>query len=310
MKLLAIRTYSRASLLWMSVALILFILLVLLSSLGDARRTIPETPAASNTVAIVNGSSLSRDQLYQTLVSLAGKQALEQLITETLLQQQADQLGIVVTEEDIDKDLSKIRREYNSPEEYRTKLSQDGFTESTLREQIHTQLLLRKILGPQTAVSDDQVKVYYDQNKALIASPEMIRASHILVKTRQDAEAILSQLQAGADFAVLAKEKSIDTGTKNSGGDLDYFPRGYLDTKFEEAAFALEPGQISGIVETTQGFHIIKVTDRRLGSTPTFDERKEELRNELIDAQVHNLAGPYLEKLRSEATIQLMQLQP
>ena len=117
---------------------------------------------------------------------------------------------------------------------------------------------------------------YYNGNIAQYQTPEQVRASHILLNTagkdeaavRKQAEDILQQVKAGADFAELAKKFSEDEGSKVNGGDLDYFTRGRMVPEFETAAFALEPGQVSDIVKSQFGFHIIKVVDKKAGSHP------------------------------------------
>jgi parvulin-like peptidyl-prolyl isomerase len=91
---------------------------------------------------------------------------------------------------------------------------------------------------------------------------EQVHARHILVETQEEAEEILARLNAGEPFEALAIEMSLDTGNKDEGGDLDWFPRGYMVPEFEEAAFALEPGEVSGVVETMFGYHIIRIEDR------------------------------------------------
>jgi peptidyl-prolyl cis-trans isomerase D len=147
-------------------------------------------------------------------------------------------------------------------------------------------------------VPASDVQRYYNNNIEQFQTPEQVRASHILLKTagkdeaevRTRAESILAQAKAGADFAELAKTFSEDEATRDKGGDLDYFTRGRMVPEFERAAFALEPGQISDLVRSQFGFHIIKVVDKRPASTRPLDEVRqliqEQLAYEITDQQI------------------------
>jgi foldase protein PrsA len=166
------------------------------------------------------------------------------------------------------------------------------------------QIRIRKLLEPKTTVTDDQIKQYFEQNKASFNTPEEVRASHILVKTKAEAEAILTQLKGGADFATLAKEKSIDPGSKDKGGDLDFFPRGVMEKPFEDAAFALKTkGELSPIIQTSNGYHIIKLTDRKEAHTATLDEEKAKIKDQLVTQQISELSQQWLADLKSKAKI-------
>jgi peptidyl-prolyl cis-trans isomerase D len=149
-----------------------------------------------------------------------------------------------------------------------------------------------------TLVPVGDVQRYYNDNIAQYQTPEQIRASHILLNTagkdeaavRKQAEDVLQKIKAGADFAALAKQYSDDTGSKANGGDLDYFGRGRMVPEFETAAFTLMPGQVSDIVKSQFGFHIIKVTDKKPAVTRTFDEVRPQiedlLKRQRADRQV------------------------
>ncbi len=133
-------------------------------------------------------------------------------------------------------------------------------------------------------VTTDEARRWYEQNLALYSKPERIRASHILFKTeganaavaRKRAEEVLAKVKAGGDFSALAKQYSEDS-SKAAGGDLDYFGRGAMVKPFEDAAWALQVGQTSGLVQSEFGFHIIKLTDRQPSSTPTFEQLRPSL---------------------------------
>ena len=111
-------------------------------------------------------------------------------------------------------------------------------------------------------MTDEQINTYYDEHSAEFESPEMIKASHILVDTEAEAQAALDRIRAGADFGEVAAAVSMDPMTAPNGGDLGFFAAGEMVKEFEDAAFALRAGEISGIVETDYGYHIIQVTDR------------------------------------------------
>lgn len=159
-------------------------------------------------------------------------------------------------------------------------------------------LLDRDQAFARTTVTPTEVQQYYNGNITQYQTPEQVRASHILLNTagkdeaavRKQAEDILQQVKAGADFAGLAKKFSEDDGSKANGGDLDYFSRGRMVPEFEAAAFALEVGQVSDIVKSQFGFHIIKVVDKKPAVTRTLDEVRpqieEQLKRQRADQQI------------------------
>lgn len=140
-----------------------------------------------------------------------------------------------------------------------------------------------------TTVTPAEVENYYNQNIQQFQSPEQVRASHILLKTegkdeaavRKQAEDLLKQVKAGGDFAALATKFSEDEGSKATGGDLDYFSRGRMVPEFENAAFAMQPGDISEPVKTQYGFHIIKVVDKKPASTRPLEEVRGQITEQL-----------------------------
>ena len=136
------------------------------------------------------------------------------------------------------------------------------------------------ILG---AVTEEAMRAEYDKFTAGFEPEEERRASHILVEKEEDAKAIKAELEAGADFAALANEKSIDPGSGAQGGDLGFFSRGMMVPAFEEAAFALtEPGQVSDLVQSNYGWHIIKLTETRMSAPPTFEQVAGQIQQQLL----------------------------
>jgi peptidyl-prolyl cis-trans isomerase D len=144
-------------------------------------------------------------------------------------------------------------------------------------------------------ITPQEIESYYNQNLQQFQQPEQVRASHILLKTegkdeaavKKQAEDVLKQAKApGADFAALAKKYSEDDGSKVNGGDLDYFTKGRMVPEFEQAAFALPPGQISDLVKSQFGFHIIKVVDKKPAATRTLDEMRPQIQEQLAAQRV------------------------
>jgi peptidyl-prolyl cis-trans isomerase C len=170
-----------------------------------------------------------------------------------------------------------------------------------------------KLIGP-VEVNDAEAKAFYEENKEDFNTPEQVKASHILVKVdataapeqkaaaKAKAEGLLKQVKAGGDFATLAKENS-DCPSKERGGDLGFFDRGTMVKEFADAAFAMKVGQVSDVVETQFGYHIIKVTDRKDGGLTSFEKAKPEIIKSLSDKKKGELFKQLIEKIKAEAKI-------
>jgi peptidyl-prolyl cis-trans isomerase D len=159
------------------------------------------------------------------------------------------------------------------------------------------------------------IEQYYRQNIAQFTTPEQIRASHILLKTegkdeaavRAQAEDLLKQIKAGADFATLARKYSEDEQSAKLGGDLDYFGRGRMVKAFEDAAFALQPGQVSDVVQSPFGFHIIKVVDRKPETVRPLADARQQIADQIAyqraQAQATALADEIAPQLKTAADL-------
>ncbi len=164
---------------------------------------------------------------------------------------------------------------------------------------LHTSFVEKEVAS---MLTDEKLRERYDQELANTPSSNEVRARHILVRTQEEAEAIIEQLDAGADFAELAVEKSTDPG-KGDGGDLGYFGPGQMVEPFEEAAFALEVGAYTKEpVQTQFGWHVIKVEDRRAQQPPAFEDVKEQIRSILF----RDAYGSVVEKARAGAKIEIL----
>ena len=155
----------------------------------------------------------------------------------------------------------------------------------------------------QNAVSDADLKARYEKDVSGYTPPEEVRARHILVKTKEEADQVIADLAAGGDFAAIAAEKSLDPGSKTNGGDLGFFGRGQMVPAFEEEAFRLAPGETSKApVESQFGFHVIKVEEKRSQPVPTFDEVRDQVAEVLQREKFQEVLGT----LKSEARIEML----
>lgn len=323
-----------------NVTKILAIFLILIASLALAGcsakdltgRFIEETGESKTVSAVVNGEKIYEDYMerqykiisgnYQTFgMSLSKMQLLENaLIPQILLVQESKKEGTVVTDEEVtafvDAEMAKIIG--SMPEdELMAQLNQLGVTleelkadnEAAYKTQLYIQRLLEKVVWSGIELSDNEARDYYDNNIDQFKAGEQIKASHILVKTEAEANTLLKELEAGADFEELAKEHSTCPSSAE-GGDLGYFEKGAMVPEFEEAAFALKVSELSDVVETQFGYHIIKLTAKKDASIQKFDELKEEITQQLIMGKQRAAEDTYISQLKSRAEIEILFEEP
>lgn len=287
------------------------------------------TTNAAAVVAKVNGTDITyqehqaafenlRYQYMMYLGSLSAAdeeflryQALEMLLNTKLALEAARKEGITVSKSEIDAALAELKQSFSSEDAYREALRRSGMTENDLRNVIAEDLLLEKALEKRQAeiqITDEEVAEAY----------EAVNARHILIRPEEneageldwdaalaEANEILAQLRAGADFAVLAAAHS-DDGTADQGGELGFFTRGMMVPEFEEAAFALEEGEISEPVRTQYGYHIIQVLERRRAEGEEFENAKESIRQSLQQQRLQQALNEWIGGLRSTAKVEIL----
>jgi len=195
-----------------------------------------------------------------------------------------------------------------------------NLTEPGLKDYFASQLVIKKLvdkdLASKIVVTPEEVKAFYDGNPDVFKTPEMVRASHILVKVDKTAsaeekakalekiKAIQKRIQNGEDFAKVAKEVS-DCPSKDNGGDLNFFQKGQMVPQFENAAFSMKPGQTSDIVETEFGYHLIRLTDTKEAGTMSFEEVKPRIEQHLKTEKMSQEFPKYVETFKSKAKIEV-----
>lgn len=241
-------------------------------------------PAADPVVATVNGAKILRSD-----IDVARGQLPEQYRNLPLAQIYQPLLNQLIRT----KILSGAARadKLNETETHKRRIA-------LLEERLLEEALLQKMISDK--ITDETIRARYDETVGSFPSSEEVRARHILVKTEAEADAIITDLAGGADFAKLAAEKSIGP-SKSRGGDLDYFGRGQMVPPFEKAAFALAKGEFTKkAVKSPFGWHVIKVEDKRQSKPPSFEESREKIGQELSQ----KLAGDLVKDLMGKAKIE------
>jgi len=227
--------------------------------------------------------------------------------------------GIKVDQKAVDERLEQWKKRFPNEEEYKKALSSSKLSVPQMKEDIKRGMTIEKLIVTRfvdkTTVPEKEIKAYYDSNSNLFKQPEQVRASHILIKVepkakeseKEDALKKIKEVQEkqkkGEDFAKLAKEYS--EGPSNAkGGDLGFFKRGQMVPAFEEVAFKLKPGEVSEIVNTRFGYHLIKVVDKKPESTVPFEEIKERIGQYLKQQKVQKEVKQLVEKLRKEGKVE------
>ena len=248
------------------------------------------------------------------------RKALDQLIEERLIDQEVKKAGIKISGKDIDAAVEEIRRRNNvSPEEMAQALAKEGLTLETLKKQIEIKLqrmrLIQWAIKVDPKTGEKQFRDFYQRNIERYRGAESYRAAHILFvipkeatseairEIRKKSQLTLEKIKGGADFSEMALLYSDDVSAKD-GGDLGYFKRGDLLPAFEKEAFRLQVGEVSGLVRTEFGFHIIKLTDHKSGVLP-FEEVREKVQADYYDTEMETALKKYLTTLREKAIIEI-----
>ena len=242
----------------------------------------PETILASfgnQTITLGEFNLIWEEVPEEYKLQLDKSMLLDQLISEKLLIQEAIIMGL---EEDDDV-LEQVKK---------------------ITEQILVQVLIEKEILDKVKVNDEEVLEYYEQSKDSFTEKEQVYLYNILVETEEEAQVILEQLIAGANFSEIAIEKSIGPSAAQ-GGDLEYIAKGTMIPEIEEVIFALELEELSKVVKTDFGFHILKITEKKPETVKTFEEVKEEIIQTLLPTKQKEAFDNLLEELKGKAEIEI-----
>ena len=313
-------------------AVALFIVFVLSASLG--------AEVIDRVAAVVNGRAITLSEINERKAPLAKqlseiysgaerekkvadmeKRVMDSLIEGLLLETEAEKSGVKASERDIDDAVEDVKKQNSLDDEMlKSALIREGLAYEAYRTQIKRQIEKNRMIGQQVrtkvTVTDSDMTEYYERNKRLFLRDEEVNVSHILFvvpekasdaeveKIRKQALDVLEAIKRGKDFSELAKKYSQDASGKQ-GGSLGFFKRGQLLPAFEDAAFSLKKGEISGLVKTGYGFHIIKVDDVKEAAPEPFESVKEKIRSTVTSEMMEQRYKEWMEELKKSAVIEI-----
>ncbi|GAB4278168.1 MAG: peptidylprolyl isomerase [Coriobacteriia bacterium] len=233
---------------------------------------------------------------------------LDNLVVDILQRQAAEEMGIEVSDADVEDQIEKIKSSFPDEESFSASLRQNDMTEEDLRDEVYNQLLTEAIIeeiSGDVEVTEEEIQDYYDRNQDQFRQPAAKRAAHILFAAddKETAEQVLQQIRDGADFAAMAKQYSTDPASAENGGDLGWPMTPYV-AEFQEALDQLEVGEVSDLVETVFGWHIIKCLDEREESVKTLDEAREEIEAILKQQAQAEAYQQFISELKEKAEIE------
>jgi peptidyl-prolyl cis-trans isomerase C len=298
-----------------------------------------EAPGAApeGSAAVVNGTTITWQEVEKELDSARNRMAaqgrmlteaqlpelreniLDGMITRELLFQESAKEGIRIAPETAEAQLGQIKTQFPDEATYQARLKEMAVTEADISQQILRGLTIEELIdvkiGQKIVVSEAEGKRYYEENPNFFQQPEQVHARHILIKVAPDAddaakaearkniEAVEKKVKAGEDFEALAKAHSQGpSGPK--GGDLGFFGRGQMVAPFEEAAFALDPGKVSGVVETEFGYHLIQSVEKKPAETISYEKAKDQITQFLKQEKMQGEVERYVEELKKTAKIE------
>jgi peptidyl-prolyl cis-trans isomerase C len=285
-------------------------------------------------VAKVNGQEIKKDELVKSVQQMQGRMAemgrgevadaafyrhvLDRMIGQRLLEQEAKTAGVTATDDEVKGQIDKLKHQFKSEEDFKKELAREGMSEAQLMDEARKGFTLQKFIetriASQVKVSDEQVQAFYNQNKDKLQQPARVHLRHVLIKVdpkaaaeekkkaKDKADAILARVKAGEDFGKLAREGSDDPGSKDNGGDLSWVSKGQTVPPFEKAAFALQkPNDISPVVESQFGYHVIQLVEKKDAGLVPLAEVKDNIASFLKNKEIQQKLEDHVKELRDKS---------
>ncbi len=268
--------------------------------------TLTACATGGSTILTVNGQAITRDQLDTKLENsstpVTARNLLQLMVTDDLIDQYAQTHKITVSQPEIDKIENQYKAQYPA-NQWDQLLKARGLTEQDVQDLIRRQIILDKAVGAGVHIPPSQVAAYFKLNHAQLDQPAQARARHILVADLATAQKVEADLKAGKDFAAEAKQYSMDTGSKDSGGELGFFPRGRMVPAFDAYVFSGPIGKISAPIKSQLGYHIIQIEERKPAMKATLAGSTAKITQMLRQQQESPLIQQFLQQQQQTAKI-------
>jgi peptidyl-prolyl cis-trans isomerase SurA len=247
------------------------------------------------------------------------REVLDRLIDDELILQQATDLKLSVTNEQVDQSIDEIKKQNSlDDDQLKEALRGQGMSMAGYRADLKRQLLRYRVLniavGSRVSISDEEVKSYYERHMKDGGNVQ-VRASHIFISIPDGSDAatvaekqswakkLLDRAKGGEDFAKLAKQYSDDAATRGDGGDLGMFGKDMLPKAIEEIVFSMQPGELAGPVRADRGFHVIKLISRKVGDAKPLSAMQDDIRIQLRQKEMEKQTKSYLAELRKKTLV-------
>jgi parvulin-like peptidyl-prolyl isomerase len=254
-------------------------------------------------------------------LSQARREVLEMLIEERLLRKAARSYGIKVKDEEVDKAIERVRESNRMTNaQMERELARQGFTLEAYRHFLRTQIVkartIEYLIKPKISMDDEQIRAYYQRNIREYQRTSQVRVSHILVKVSSNAtpeevemasrkmNRILQRLREGVKFEEVAMLYSEDLSAR-SGGDIGFFKRGEMVRVLEEVVFEMEAGEVSGVIRSGNGLHLLKVTEKTGGKPIPYEQIKERVTEQYYRAAVERDYAKWLADFRNRSNVEI-----
>ena len=250
------------------------------------------------------GIDLGNTDTAQQRVEIS-RVVLDQLIEQRLILQEARRRNTMPAETQVEAQLQEIKRNFPTESDFEQALAQRNLTLVDLKDRLRTNLALRNLMAKvaPVAVADAEIEQYFRDHRSEFDKPEQAHVKHILLDDERLAEFVLGRLRRGESFDSLALQYSKDPGSREKGGDLGFVSRGQLVPEFEQVAFALQPKEISTIVKTQFGYHLIQVIERRPPQPANLAQVRDQIRTVLQSSRQEAAFQTWLKAVKAQAKI-------